>query len=445
MSQQQQQLVIEGGKPLRGRLPASGSKNAALYTLAAALLTAEPVLLHNVPEIADIGEMGRLLRSLGARVSIEGTDVAIDASGVTELMASPEHVVALRASFLVMGPLLARFGEAACPSPGGDVIGVRPLDVHLAGFRALGADVRREGQNFVARAASSGGSSGGGSGGGAAGRSGGADPQGGRLRGARIFLDYPSVLGTVNVLFAATLARGTTTIVNAAAEPEVAMAGEMLCAMGARVGGHGTNTITVEGVAALHGVEFRVIPDRIEGGTFLLAAVATGGDVMIEGAEPAHLDSLIAKLREAGAEVEAGPDGVRARAAGPLRAVQLQAVPYPGFPTDLHAPMAAALTQAEGVSIIHERVFENRLLYVGELRSMGARIITGGQSVIIEGPTLLVGSAVRALDVRAAAAVVIAGLAAEGETVVRDIDHLDRGYPHIVERLQALGAEVCRR
>ena len=425
----QQQLVIEGGRPLRGRLPASGSKNAALYTLAAALLTAEPVLLHNVPEIADIGEMGQLLESLGARVSIEGTDVAIDAGGVSELAATPEHVVALRASFLVMGPLLARFGEAACPSPGGDVIGVRPLDVHFAGFRALGADVRREGQSFVARAPGSG----------AAGL------EGGRLEGARIFLDYPSVLGTVNVLFAATLARGTTTIVNAAAEPEVEMAGAMLCTMGARVSGHGTNTITVEGVEALHGVEFRVIPDRIEGGTFLLAGVATGGDVTIEGAEPAHLDSLIAKLREAGAEVEAGAGGVRARAAGPLRAVQLQAVPYPGFPTDLHAPMAAALTQAEGVSIIHERVFENRLLYVGELRSMGARITTGGQSVIIEGPTPLIGSAVRALDVRAAAAVVLAGLAAEGETVVRDIVHLDRGYPRIVERLQALGAEVCRR
>ena len=420
----QQQLVIEGGRPLRGRLPASGSKNAALYTLAAALLTPDPVLLHNVPEIADIGEMGRLLESLGARVSIDGTDVAIDAGGVTQSAAAPEHVVALRASFLVMGPLLARFGEAACPPPGGDVIGVRPLDVHLAGFRALGADVRREGQSFVARAPGL---------------------EGGRLEGARIFLDYPSVLGTVNVLFAATLARGATTIVNAAAEPEVEMAGAMLSAMGARVSGHGTNTITVEGVEALHGVEFRVIPDRIEGGTFLLAGVATGGDVTIEGAEPAHLDSLIAKLREAGAEVEAGAGGVRVRAAGPLRAVQLQAVPYPGFPTDLHAPMAAALTQAEGVSIIHERVFENRLLYVGELRSMGAHIITGGQSVIIEGPTTLVGSAVRALDVRAAAAVVLAGLAAEGETVVRDIIHLDRGYPRIEERLQALGAEVCRR
>ena len=425
----QQQLVIEGGRPLRGSLPASGSKNAALYTLAAALLTPEPVLLHNVPEIADVGEMGRLLQSLGARVSIDGTDVAIDAGGVSELAAAPEHVVALRASFLVMGPLLARFGEAACPSPGGDVIGVRPLDVHLAGFRALGADVRREGQSFVARATGSGG----------------AGPEGGRLRGARIFLDYPSVLGTVNVLFAATRARGTTTIVNAAAEPEVEMAGAMLNAMGARVGGHGTNTVTVEGVEALHGVEFRVIPDRIEGGTFLLAGVATGGDVTVEGAEPAHLDSLITKLREAGADVEAGAEGVRARAVGPLRAVQVQAVPYPGFPTDLHAPMAAALTQAEGVSIIHERVFENRLLYVGELRSMGARIVTGGQSVIIEGPTALVGSAVRALDVRAAAAVVLAGLAAEGETVVRDIVHLDRGYPRIVERLQALGAEVCRR
>ena len=416
---QQQQLAIVGGRPLRGRIPASGSKNAALYALAAALLTAEPVRLHNVPEIRDIGEMGRLFESLGAEVAVEGEDVTIDAGGVTETLADPERVVALRASFLVMGPLLARFGEAGCPSPGGDAIGVRPVDVHLAGFRALGAEVEREGQHFVARAP--------------------------RLEGARVFLDYPSVLGTVNVLFAATLARGVTTIVNAAAEPEVEMAGDLLNAMGARVSGHGSSQITVGGVETLHGAEFAIIPDRIEGGTFLLAGVATGGDVRLDGAEPAHMDSLLAKLREAGARVEVGEGHVRACADGPLRAVQLQAVPYPGFPTDLHAPMAAALTQAEGISIIHERVFENRLLYVGELRTMGGRITTGGQSVIIEGPTPLVGSAVRALDVRAAAAVVIAGLAAEGETVVREIAHLQRGYPRIEERLGALGAEVRAR
>ncbi|MXZ63634.1 MAG: UDP-N-acetylglucosamine 1-carboxyvinyltransferase [Chloroflexi bacterium] len=416
---QQEQLAIVGGRPLRGRLRASGSKNAALYALAAALLTAEPVRLHNVPEIRDIGEMGRLIESLGGEVTIEGDDVTLDAGGVTETTAAPEHVVALRASFLVMGPLLARFGEAGCPSPGGDAIGVRPVDVHLAGFRALGAEVAREGQNFVARAP--------------------------RLEGSRVFLDYPSVLGTVNVLFAATLARGTTTIVNAAAEPEVEMAGDLLNAMGAHVSGHGSNQITVGGVESLHGAEFSIIPDRIEGGTFLLAGLATGGDVELEGAEPTHMDSLLTKLREAGARVEVSDHSVRACVDGPLRAVQLQAVPYPGFPTDLHAPMAAALTQAEGISIIHERVFENRLLYVGELRTMGGRITTGGQSVIIEGPTPLVGSPVRALDVRAAAAVVIAGLAAEGETVVRDIVHLKRGYPRIEERLEALGAEVHAR
>lgn len=415
----QQQLAIVGGRPLRGRLPASGSKNAALYALAAALLTAEPVRLHNVPEIRDIGEMARLIESLGGEVTIEGGDVTLDARAVTELVAEPEHVVALRASFLVMGPLLARFGEAGCPSPGGDAIGVRPVDVHLAGFRALGAEVAREGPNFVARAA--------------------------RLEGSRVFLDYPSVLGTVNVLFAATLARGTTTIVNAAAEPEVEMAGDLLNAMGARVSGHGSSRITVGGVESLHGAEFSIIPDRIEGGTFLLAGLATGGDVTLEGANPTHMDSLLTKLREAGARVDVSEHSVRACVEGPLDAVQLQAVPYPGFPTDLHAPMAAALTQARGISIIHERVFENRLLYVGELRTMGGRITTGGQSVIIEGPTPLVGSPVRALDVRAAAAVVIAGLAAEGETVVRDIVHLKRGYPHIEERLGALGAEVRAR
>ena len=414
-----EQLLIRGGRPLRGSVAVSGSKNAALYTLAAALLTADPVTIHNAPEIADIGEMSELLRALGASVDVSGSDVHVHADQLTQTLAPAEHVVALRASFLVMGPLLGRLGEAGCPPPGGDVIGTRPLDVHLAGFRALGAEVAREGPAWVARAS--------------------------RLSGARLFLDYPSVLGTVNLILAAVLAEGTTSIVNAAAEPEVQMVAEMLNAMGARVSGHGTNTVTIEGVERLHGVEFTVIPDRIEAGTFLLAGATTGGDVEVEGAVPEHLDSLIFKLREAGVEVTPGDGSVRACCRGPLQPVQLQAVPYPGYATDLQAPMAAMLTQAHGVSIVHERVFENRLLYVGELRAMGAHLTTGGQSVMIEGPTPLVGTNVRALDVRAGAAVVLAGLAADGETQIRDIVHLDRGYAHLEERLRSLGADVERR
>ena len=416
---QSDQLLIEGGRRLSGRITVAGSKNAALYALAAPLLTAEPVTLHNVPSIADIGGMAELLRALGAHVEIDGNDVTVQAAEITETFAPADLVASTRASFLVMGPLLARAGEAGCPPPGGDVIGVRPLEVHLAGFRALGADVAREGAAWVARAS--------------------------RLQGARLFLDYPSVLGTVNVIFAATLARGTTTIVNAAAEPEVQMVAEMLNAMGARVTGHGTATVTIEGVERLHGTEHAVIPDRIEAGTYLLAGVATGGDVEVASAVPEHLDSLIAKLREAGVDVTADEGGVRAACRGPLLSLQLQAVPYPGFPTDLQAPMAAALTQAHGVSIIHERVFENRMLYVGELRAMGARLTTGGQSVMIEGPAQLAGTNVRALDVRAGAAVVIAGLCAEGQTVVRDVIHIDRGYSHLVDQLTALGAQITRR
>jgi len=414
-----QRLVIRGGTPLRGRVAVSGSKNAALYALAAALLTAEPVVLRNVPEIADIGEMAEVLRDLGAAVSIDGTTVSIEARELTKTVADAERVAALRASFLVMGPLLARLGEAACPPPGGDVIGSRPLDVHFAGFKALGAAVTREGAAYVARSP--------------------------RLRGTRIFFDYPSVLGTVNVIFAAALAEGTTTIINAAAEPEVEMACDLLNAMGARITDGGNNTVHIEGVERLHGADFSIIPDRIEAGTYLLMGVATLGDVEVVGAVPEHLDSLVAKLREMSVRVDPCEGGLRVRPDGPLQAVQLQAVPYPGFATDLHSPMGAALTQAHGVSVIHERVYDNRMNYVGELRSMGARITTAGQSVMIEGPSALVGTAVRAHDVRAGAAVVIAGLCAEGETVIRDIGHIDRGYADLDVRLQALGADVSRR
>ncbi len=419
MSDVHERYVIDGGRPLHGEVAVSGSKNAALYAVAAGLLTDEQVTLRNVPRIADIGEMAALCQSVGSEVSIDGDTVRMRTPSFTTTAPPADLVAKLRASFLVMGPLLARAGEAACAPPGGDVIGSRPLDVHFAGFRALGAHVTREGGQWHATAST--------------------------LHGARIFFDYPSVLGTVNVMFAAVLARGHSTIVNAAPEPEVAMAAEMLNAMGARITGHGTPTMEIDGVERLHGAELEVIPDRLEAGTYLLAATATGGDVHVTNAEPTHLDSLIAKLRELGMEVscDAG-EGIHARAAGPLKAVHVQAVPYPGFATDLHPPMAAAMTQAAGISLVHERVYDNRTLYVNELRKMGARIITAADSVIIEGGVMLSGASVRALDIRAGAAVVVAALAAQGESTVHDIGHLDRGYTDLDGRLTALGAEVRR-
>jgi len=420
VSPAEQCYVIGGGRPLRGDVAVSGSKNAALYAIAAGLLTADTLTITNVPRIADIDEMAEILRELGARIEVDGETVRISTPSITSTAPSADMVMRLRASFLVMGPLLARQGEAECVPPGGDVIGSRPLDVHFVGFRMLGATVSRHGANWRAEAA--------------------------RLRGARIFFDYPSVLGTVNVLFAAVLAEGHTTIVNAAPEPEVAMAARLLNAMGARVTGEGTPTVEVDGVASLHGAEFAIIPDRLEAGTYLLAGAATCGDVRVTNAVPHHMDSLTAKLREMGMTVEASAEkGIRATSNGALQAVQVQAVPYPGFATDLHPQMAAAMTQAQGISLVHERVYDNRTLYVNELRKLGARIVTGGESVIIEGPTRLAGSAVRALDIRAGAAVVVAGLAADGETTVHGIGHLDRGYAGLESRLRALGAQIERR
>ncbi len=413
-----ERYVIRGGRPLRGQVAVSGSKNAALYALAAALLTPDTVTLRNVPRIADIEEMAAVLRALGADVTVDGETVTLRASTFATTVAPAELVARLRASFLVVGALLARTGEATCISPGGDVIGSRPLDVHFAGFRALGADVREVDGQHVVRAP--------------------------HLRGARIFFDYPSVLGTVNVLFAAVRAEGRTTIINAAAEPEVEMVAEMLVTMGARISGHGTANIEVQGVDALGGTEFTVIPDRLEAGTYLLAGVSTGGDVRVPNACATHMDSLIAKLRDVGVEVD-DRDGVRARCAGALRPTQVQAVPYPGFPTDLQAPMTAALLQAPGVSTVHERVYERRFDYVEQLHLLGAQIEVGANGIAtIHGGAPLAGAPVRALDIRAGAAVVVAGLAAEGETVVSGVGHLDRGYADLEPRLRALGADITR-
>jgi UDP-N-acetylglucosamine 1-carboxyvinyltransferase len=317
-----------------------------------------------------------------------------------------------------VGALLARLGSAGCSPPGGDVIGQRPIDVHLAGFEAMGARVGRDGEKYTAKTDG--------------------------LGGARIFADYPSVLGTQNLMLAAATARGTTTIVNAAAEPEVQGLAAMLNSMGARITGVGSHTITIEGVQALHGTRHRIIPDRLEAGTLAIAAAVTNGRVEIRGVEPNHLFSLISKMREIGVMVEEEGERLRVWREGELRAVTIQALPYPGLATDLQAPMAALLTQAEGVSYVHERVFDNRLLYVGELRKLGAEVISTGTTAIISGPSPLMGTSVRALDVRAGAALVLAGLVARGRTEIFDIYHLNRGYQCIDEKLRALGANIQR-
>lgn len=413
--------VVEGGAILHGAVRVSGAKNHVLAAMCAALLTDEDLILTNVPQITDVDSLGELLVSLGATVErLDGGRMRLNAGGVGIFEAPTELISENRASFQVMGPLVACHGFAASAPPGGDVIGQRPIDVHLSGFEAMGAAVSRENERYVARA-----------------------PAGG-LVGARVFMDYPSVSGTQNVMMAATLARGRTTIVNAATEPEVQELCLLLNAMGAKISGIGSQMLHLEGVDRLHGATVRIMPDRIEAGTFAIAAAMTGGDVEIHDAPVEVMDALFTKLRAAGAGIEVGEGVVKVARRSGLRAVSFQALPYPGLATDLHAPMAALLTQAHGVSIIHERVFDNRMLYVGELRKMGAEIVSTGSSAIVSGPTTLHGTTVRALDVRAGAAVLLSALVAQGHTVIEEISHLDRGYEQLDEKLRALGVAVER-
>ncbi len=416
----EQTFVLRGGRSLRGAVEVGGSKNATLGAMAACLLANGDCHLENVPRIGDIEQMAAVLRSLGAEVEWEAErSLRINAAGVNSSCPDRDLVATLRGSFLVMGALLGRLGEASCPPPGGDVIGQRPIDVHLEGFRALGAQTEVDGDTFRARAR--------------------------ELRGNVFVADYPSVLGSQNTMMAAVLAPGTTQIVNAAAEPEVQGLASMLNAMGARISGAGTHTITVEGVNKLGPVRYAMIPDRLEAGTYALAGAITGGDIEVRGANPEHLTSFIYKLRETGASVQASGDSIRVTGNGELNPITVQALPYPGFPTDLQAPMAVLLTQAKGVSYVHERVFDNRLTYIGELRKMGAEIVTTGTTVaIISGPTALTGASLHALDVRAGAAFVLAGLAARGQTEISDIYHVERGYERIDEKLRSLGADIER-
>ena len=415
----QERYSIRGGTPLSGSVRISGAKNAVLPAVAAAILTAEDCIIENVPQIEDINVMTGVLRAMGATADWRGPNtLVINCANMRTVVAPSELVVRNRASFLVMGALLGRFHEAACCPPGGDVIGQRPLDVHLSGFEALGARVERRDDKFWAQAQT--------------------------LRGARVFMDYPSNMGTENLLMAAALAEGHTTIKNAAAEPEVACLATMLNEMGARVSGAGSNTIEIDGVAELHGARHAIIPDRIEAGTFAVAAAITQGDLTLESMACDHLDALIFKLREAGVEVLPDGDRLTVRGRANLESVNVQALPYPGFATDLQAAMGTLLTQARGVSVVYERVYENRLLYVGELRKMGAEIVVAGTTAIISGPVGLVGSGVRALDIRCGAALVLAGLAARGTTEVADIWHLDRGYERFEAKLQEVGAQITR-
>ncbi len=415
--------IVQGGAVLRGDVPISGAKNHALAAMCASLLTEDEVILNNVPEISDARSLAQLLTNLGAGVEWTAPNTLRLVGGTVGKVETPSELITEnRASFQVMGPLLARLGRASSVPPGGDVIGQRPLDVHLGGFHYMGASIRRDGERYVVEA-----------------------PDGG-LRGARLFMDYPSVSGTQNVVMAAALARGHSTIVNAATEPEVQHLCHMLNAMGGHIEGIGTQMLEVDGVERLHGATIDIMPDRIEAGTFAVAAAMTAGDVRLHGAPVEVMDALWAKLRDAGATVVVeGPACARIASDGHLRGVNFQALPYPGLATDLHAPLAAMLTQAHGVSIIHERVFDNRMLYVGELRKMGAEIVSTGSSAIVVGKAQLNGAHVRALDVRAGAAVLLAALVAHGETTIDDVSHLDRGYERLADKLRGLGVAIERQ
>ena len=414
-----QKLKIAGGRRLSGTVRASGAKNAALPILAACLLTSDPVVLHNVPDLADVKTMVKLLSGMGVAVEKTGpSDYRLSAASVTGTEAPYDLVKTMRASILVLGPLVARFGSAKVSLPGGCSIGARPVDQHIKAIRAMGADIAIDHGYVVAKAS--------------------------RLQGARIVTDMGTVTGTENILMAAVLAEGTTVIENAAREPEVVDLADLLNAMGAKITGAGSPVITVEGVKALQGAEHSVIADRIETGTFLCAALATQGDVTVTHAAPQTLEAVIGKLREAGAVVETGPDWIRARIDERPKAVDVRTVPHPGFPTDMQAQFMALDAVAQGSGRIVETIFENRFMHVPELQRMGADIAVDGHTAVVRGVEALEGASVMATDLRASACLVIAGLAARGETVIDRIYHLDRGYEHIEAKLSALGADIVR-
>ena len=408
-----------GGRPLEGTVRISGAKNASLPALCAALLTDAPVRLRNVPEVRDIRTMGRVLAALGAEVEFRvGGGVEVRARTLTSPEAPYELVKTMRASVLVLGPLLAREGRARVSLPGGCAIGARPIDLHLLALEKLGATIRVEHGYVEARAE--------------------------RLRGAEIHFDTVTVTGTENLLMAASRAEGVTVLRNAAREPEVRDLADLLNAMGAKIEGAGTPTIRIEGARALGGAEHRVIPDRVETGTYLAACAIAGGEIEVRDCHPPHLEAVIEKLRETGLRIEEGPDNLRVRSPRTLQAAEVTTLPHPGFPTDMQAQYMALMTQAAGVSTITESIFENRYMHVAELQRMGAHVRVEGRTALVTGPTPLSGAQVMATDLRASACLVLAGLGARGETIVDRVYHLDRGYYRIDEKLRGLGADIER-
>ena len=413
-----EKILIQGGVPLSGEVRISGAKNAALPLLFAALLAPGQHRLCNVPDLRDIDTAAKLLSTMGARVERDGDCCLIDSDRIQSVEAPYDLVRTMRASVLVLGPLLARLGHARVSLPGGCAIGARPINLHLKGLEAMGAEIRLDHGYVEARCE--------------------------RLRGARIYLDLPTVGGTENLMMAACLARGTTWLENAAREPEILELAEALRAMGARIEGAGTDTIRIEGVESLSPMDYRVMPDRIEAGTFMVAAAITGGDVLIRGAVAAHNEALISKLLEAGVSIVEDGELLRVRRDGKLRSVNLRTRTFPGFPTDMQAQFMALMCLAEGTSLISENVFENRFMHVCELQRLGADICIDGHSATVKGVSRLHGAPVMATDLRASASLILAGLAAEGTTEISRIYHLDRGYERIEEKLQALGARIRR-
>lgn len=414
-----EKLVIRGGKKLIGSVKVSGAKNAAVAVMPAALLTDETCVIDNLPYIADVIMLAEILKQMGAQVTLEPKGrITINAAGVSSCRADYDLVRRMRASYYLLGALLGRFGRAEVAFPGGCEIGARPVDQHIKGFQALGADVSISHGLIKAYAD--------------------------KLVGNEVYLDVVSVGATINIMLAAVKAEGTTTIVNAAKEPHVVDVANFLNSMGANIKGAGTDTIKIKGVEKLHGCEYTIIPDQIEAGTFMIAAAATRGDVKITGVIPKHLEAVSAKLLEMGMYVEEGDDYVRVIGTGRPRKANIKTLPYPGFPTDLQQPMSVLLSVAEGTSIITENVWESRYRHVEELRRMGAIIRVEDRNAIIEGVEKLTGAQVEATDLRAGAALVIAGLIAEGVTEVTNIIHIDRGYERLEEKLRSLGADIER-
>lgn len=416
-----ERLVIRGGNPLTGTVKISGAKNAVLPVIAATLLGTTPSTLEEIPDLEDVRTFGQVLHRLGVTVEHDKDNqvLHIDSTKITSCDAPYDLVRKMRASFLIMGPLLARCGYAKISLPGGCAIGTRPIDLHLKGFEAMGAEIEIGHGYIEARA-----------------------PQG--LKGARIYLDFPSVGATENIMMAASMAEGQTILENPAHEPEIVDLANYLNAMGAKIRGAGTNIIKIEGVKELRGTTHAVIPDRIEAGTYMVAAAMTNGDVYVENALPEHLKPVIAKLKEAGATIEEDINGIRVKGNGPLKAIDVKTLPYPGFPTDMQAQFMALMTMTKGTSVVTETVFENRFMHVDELKRMGANIKIDGRSAVVEGVEQLTGCPVKATDLRAGAALVLAGLVAEGVTEVGYLHHIDRGYDGLVAKLCKLGADIQR-